>query len=111
MTAAFPFMSAGCARARALGRAVVRWLPLASRIVAAVLGGYGVAALVSVAAVAWSASPVEGVMAGMLLSFLAYAAAVVWVFAARSATRAWAGLVTVALPLAALAWLVARGAA
>ena len=38
-------------------------------------------------------------MAGMQLSFLAYAGAVVWVFAVRSARRAWLGLVVAAAAL------------
>ena len=41
----------------------------------------------------------EAVTTGMLLSFLVYAGVVIWVFAARSATRAWAGLLLAALPL------------
>jgi len=35
-----------------------------------------------------------------------YALAVVWVFAVRSAARAWAGLLAVAAPLLLAAWLV-----
>lgn len=73
-----------------------------SRIVAAVLGGYALSALFSLATLAlpqrWF-SPAEQVLWGMQLSFLVYAAAVVWVFAVRSATRAWLGLVAAALCL------------
>jgi len=43
------------------------------------------------------------VLAGMQASFLVYAGAVIWVFAARSARRAWLGLAVVALPLLAMA--------
>jgi|GEM_PF-787470 len=81
------------------GRAVVRWAPLVSRIVAAVLGGYAVAALVALACTAWPGAAGAGMMAGMQLSFLAYAGAVVWVFAVRSARRAWLGLVVAAAAL------------
>lgn len=46
----------------------------------------------------------QAVFSGMLASFLLYAGAVVWVFAVRSAWRAWLGLVMTALPL----WLIAQ---
>jgi len=70
---------------------------VASRAVAAIAGGYGVAALS--AAVLALGLPVlfdmarsEAALTGTLASFLVYAVAVMWVFAARSAWRAWAGL-------------------
>lgn len=86
--------------------------PLVSRIVAAVLGGYALAALASVAVLALPVRPPQAVIAGMLVSFALYAGAVVWVFAVRSARRAWAGLLVAALPLLAAAWHVwSRGGA
>ena len=78
--------------------------PLMSRIVAAVFGGYALAALTSVATLALPMSRPEAVLTGMLLSFVVYALAVVWVFAVRSATRAWAGLLVAAAPLLLAAW-------
>lgn len=100
---------AGALRA-ALGRA---WSagPLVSRIIAAVLGGYALAALASVAALALPMRTTEAVLTGLLASFAVYAGAVVWVFAVRSAKRAWAGLLIVALPLALAAWWATRGGA
>lgn len=80
--------------------------PLASRIVAAVLGGYALAALTSVAAVSLPLRTSEAVLTGMLTSFLVYTGAVIWVFAVRSARRAWAGLAVAAVPLAVAAWPV-----
>ena len=80
--------------------------PLVSRIIAALLGGYGLAALSSVAVLALPMSKPQAVIAGMLASFLVYAGAVVWVFAVRSAMRAWAGLIIVAVPLSLMAWSV-----
>ncbi|MDO4724628.1 MAG: DUF3649 domain-containing protein [Comamonadaceae bacterium] len=77
-----------------------------ARVLAAIVGGYALAALACVAAAALPMPKTEGVITGMLLSFLVYASAVVWVFAARSALRAWGGLLAAALPLLALAWLV-----
>lgn len=83
---------------------VLAWLPLVSRIVAALFGGYVLAALCSVAALALPIDGRQAVFTGMLASFLLYAAAVVWVFAVRSAWRAWIGLIVIALPL----WLIAQ---
>lgn len=82
------------------------WGPLLSRIVAALFGGYALAALASVAAVALPVSGSEAVLTGMLVSFAVYAGAVIWVFAVRSAWRAWAGLVVAALPMGLAAWSV-----
>ena len=61
----------GLARLRAV-------LPLISRIVAAVGGGYALAALASVAVLALPVSRIQAVIGGMLGSFAVYAAAVVW---------------------------------
>ncbi|WP_399678917.1 DUF3649 domain-containing protein [Xenophilus sp.] len=80
--------------------------PLVSRIVAAVLGGYALAALTSVAAVALPIDRAQAVLTGMLASFVVYAGAVIWVFAVRSARRAWAGLLAAAVPLGLAAWSV-----
>lgn len=79
--------------------------PLISRIAAALCGGYALAALASVAALALPLARTEAVFTGMMASFLVYAGAVVWVFAVRSARRAWIGLAVAAMPLLAAAWL------
>jgi hypothetical protein len=80
--------------------------PLISRIVAALFGGYALAALASVAVLALPMSKPQAVLTGMLASFAIYAAAVIWVFAVRSALKAWVGLVIVAVPLSLAAWSV-----
>jgi hypothetical protein len=80
--------------------------PLVSRIVAALFGGYALAALSSVAVLALPLSKPQAVLTGMLASFAIYAGAVIWVFAARTALKAWAGLLLVAAPLLPLAWSV-----
>jgi hypothetical protein len=80
--------------------------PLVSRIVAALVGGYALAALFSVAVLALPLSKPQAVLTGMLASFAIYAGAVIWVFAVRSALKAWAGLFIVAVPLLPLAWSV-----
>ena len=80
--------------------------PLISRIVAALFGGYALAALSSVAVLALPMSRPQAVLTGMLASFLIYAGAVIWVFAVRSALKAWAGLLIVAAPLLPMVWWV-----
>ncbi|HYJ18972.1 MAG TPA: DUF3649 domain-containing protein [Burkholderiales bacterium] len=80
--------------------------PLISRIIAALFGGYALAALSSVAVLALPLSKPQAVLTGMLASFLIYAGAVIWVFAVRSALKAWAGLIIVAVALLPLAWSV-----
>jgi hypothetical protein len=83
---------------------IVKVGALISRIVAAILGGYALAALASLAALALPISRPQAVLTGMLASFAVYAGAVVWVFAVRSARRAWAGLAVAAAPLLLAAW-------
>jgi hypothetical protein len=106
--------SAGASRAPAAVariRGVLGVMPLLSRIVAAIGGGYALAALLSVAVLALPVSRPQAVIGGMLGSFAVYAGAVVWVFAVRSATRAWVGLIIAALPLLPFAWSVWTAAA
>jgi hypothetical protein len=72
-----------------------------SRVTAAVFGGYGFAAIATVFLSFILPLPRgEAVMAATLLSFAIYVAAVIWVFAARTALRAWLGL---AIPAALMA--------
>ncbi|WP_244610040.1 DUF3649 domain-containing protein [Lampropedia puyangensis] len=86
--------------------AMARYAPLVSRIVAALLGGYALAALTSLAALALPLPRSEAALAGLLASFLVYATAAIWVFAARSAARAWLGLLALAVLLAPWVWWV-----
>lgn len=81
-------------------------LAVTSRVLAAVLGGYIVAALASVSLTLWvSMTRADAVVTGMMTSFLAYLCAVIWCFACRSAWRAWLGLIVTSLVLTALAGL------
>lgn len=79
-------------------------LGVGARAVAAILGGYALAAaataFLALLLPALSLSRADAVMASTLFSFTVYACAVLWVFAARSAARAWLGLL---LPAALLA--------
>ncbi|MDC8758982.1 DUF3649 domain-containing protein [Janthinobacterium fluminis] len=64
-----------------------------SRVCAAIAGGYALAAaLTALLSLALPMARAEAVLSATLFSFAAYAGAVLWVFAARSAARAWLGL-------------------
>lgn len=85
-------------------------LAVVSRIVAAALGGYVLAALASIF-LAWTlplARP-EAVVSSMMLAFVVYLIVVLWCFACRNAWQAWAGIVLPGLLLAladgALCWM------
>jgi hypothetical protein len=76
-------------------------LGVASRAVAAIGGGYVLSALVAtVSAIYFPAPRAEAAIFGMLVSFLIYTMAVMWVFAVRTAWRAWLGLLLPSIPLA-----------
>ncbi|WP_295471583.1 DUF3649 domain-containing protein [uncultured Pseudomonas sp.] len=82
-------------------------LAVASRFIVASLGGYLFASLFSVCVSQWLPLPRgEAVMAGMMLSFLAYLGVFIGCFACRTAWRAWTG---VALGCAVLAVVWAAG--
>lgn len=80
---------------------------IVSRTAAAVVGGYALANLLAIAAAGLMPTDrADAVLAAMLGSFAIHTAAVLWVFAARSAGRAWLGLLLPAILAGAAAWLV-----
>ncbi len=89
--------------------AAYRWR-VASRVLAAALGGYAVTSLAT-ALLARGLRALEGssqagaVLGATLFGFTLYTALVIWVFSTRSATRAWAGMALSALVLG--LWLLA----
>lgn len=67
---------------------------IASRAAAGILGGYALTALFSVVLALASGAPrEEAVLVGTTPAFLVFAAALVWAFAAKTAWRAWLGVV------------------
>lgn len=74
-------------------RSGIQWA-VASRAVAAIVGGYVLTAITTFAlAMFLPLSKAEASMTATLLSFAIYTCAVIWVFATRTAWRAWAGIV------------------
>ena len=79
-----------------------------SRLLAGSLGGYALAQLLPVALVASLAPALpraDAVLVAMQLCFVVYAAALMAAFAARSAGRAWAGMLLAGLGSALVAWV------
>lgn len=76
--------------------------PMLSRIVAAILGGYGFTyAFTAALARLLPLDKVDALISASLLSFAVYTGVILWAFACRSATRVWLGLASAA-PLAAI---------
>lgn len=84
-------------------------LPLLSRVLAAILGGYLLASAAAVfLAAALPTGRAEGVLAGMQFSFAVYTGAVIWSFSPVALSRVWVGLLLPAGLLAAFGWLLPR---
>lgn len=80
-------------------------LEVASRVLAAAVGGYALTSVLTVLlALVWPIARAEAVLASAMLGFVWYAVAVIWVFCARSALRAWTGMVAPTVVLALLCW-------
>lgn len=87
-------------------------LSVLSRVIAASVGGY---VSVNIANLAWTLLlPVErykALLFSMQSGFVVWTLLILWIFAARTATRAWLGLLLFTLPLAAVdAWYYFNGA-
>lgn len=88
---------------------------VASRAVAAIGGGYALAAASAAAgAVGFQylgMARVDATMAATMLAFVVYAVAAMWAFGCATAVRAWLGIALPAGGLALLAWVLMPGAA
>jgi hypothetical protein len=83
------------------------WLGVLSRTLAAIFGGYALAAATSaLLPLLWPTLRAQAVLSGMMLGILVCACTALWAFATRSATRAWLGIAALLAPMAlAIAWL------
>ena len=85
-----------------------RWAVF-SRILAATLGGYALAtssALFIGQLLLSSAGKYQAIHIGLLLTFLVYACAAMWVFSVSNATKAWIGLIKWNLAFLLGTWLL-----
>lgn len=82
-------------------------LAVTSRVLAAVFGGYLVAALASVTLTLWlPLGRADALVTGMAVSFLVYLVAVLWCIACRTAWSAWVGLLVPSVILATVSGVV-----
>ena len=90
--------------ARRLSRAYR--LDVAARVIAAVVGGYGVATSVAIAG-AWllPLAPIDAATLSTITAILVIPVTVMGCFWARNAGRAWAGVLIAASLFVAAAWL------
>lgn len=78
-----------------------------SRIIAAIIGGYLAANAVAILLTyLLPGSQVDRVVTGLLVSFLIYACAILWVFAAKTAWQAWLGILIPGLVSTLLAFVL-----
>lgn len=88
-----------------------RW-QVASRVVAAVLGGYALTSAACVLlALVWPLPRAEAVLASTMSSFALYTGVLVWVFAAKSLRTVWLALMLAAAACAGLSWWLLPGSA
>jgi len=74
------------------------WVGVLSRSLAAIVGGYALAATCSMfLAVALPIARAQAVLTGMLVGIVLCACAALWSFATRTALRAWIGIAAPAL--------------
>lgn len=93
-------------KSKAAGLPLSYRLAVASRSLAALLGGYLLASLASVCITLLTpTAQVDAALTGMMLSFVVYLLAFIWCFACRSAWRAWLGVLLPSLVLGLIAGL------
>lgn len=86
-----------------------RWA-VASRVAAAMLGGYALTSAATVlVSLLWPIPQAQAVMAATMLSFTVYALVIIWAFHAASIKRVWAVMLIGTAALSALAWLLGAG--
>ncbi|MBB4817215.1 hypothetical protein HNP29_000572 [Pseudomonas alcaligenes] len=79
---------------------LLTWLPVTSRVLAALVGGYAFTyALTAALGRLLPLHPMDAMVVATLPSFALYTLAILWAFAARDAWWAWGGA-ALALPLA-----------
>lgn len=88
------------------------WLPVTSRVLAAVVGSYvftwGFTALVVALHLASGADYDEGLTLAYLLAFLAYLAVFLWAFATKGTMRIWIILAGGGAAMTGMAWALTQ---
>lgn len=84
-------------------------LSVLSRVIAASLGGYALINLANLAlSIILPVPQYQGLLFAMMISFIFYTLVIIWVFAVRTATKAWFGLIIASAPFAVIdiIWLM-----
>ena len=90
--------------ARPAVNAQYRWL-VASRVLAAVLGGYALTSAAStLLALLWPLPQAEAVAASAMLSFALYTLIIIWIFASQRLRTVWLGLLSATALCTLLSW-------
>ncbi|NQY49947.1 MAG: DUF3649 domain-containing protein [Colwellia sp.] len=85
-----------------------RW-PVFSRILAATFGGYALATASSLFISQLLLNVVgkyQAIHIGLMLTFIVYACAAMWVFSVESASKAWMGLIKLTIFFTITTWLL-----
>ena len=86
-----------------------RWA-VASRVLAASVGGYVLSSLITLLlALLWPLPQAEAVGASTMLSFVFYAALILWVFHCKRLRTVWLGFLVSILVCGALVWWLLPG--
>ena len=103
----FSLLGRGFRNEESLSLSHASGLSIASRALAAFVGGYALAsAFAAFFSLALPFHPAEAVMTASLLAFVVQVAAAIVVFGAKSATRAWGWMLGPSLILAVGTWLL-----
>lgn len=88
-----------------------RWM-VASRVLAALLGGYALTSSITVLlSLVWPLPTAPAVAASTMLSFTVYTGVILWIFAARRLRTVWLGLIVATVLCSALSCLLLGTAA
>ncbi|MCR6651379.1 MAG: DUF3649 domain-containing protein [Cellvibrionaceae bacterium] len=88
-----------------------RWL-VASRVLAAAVGGYALTSAATVLlALIWPVPQAQAIVFAALMSFVLYAGVIIWVFAVKHLRTVWLGLTAATVLCSGLAWLLLPGGA
>lgn len=86
-----------------------RWA-VASRVLAAFVGGYILSSLLLLLlALVWPLPQAEAIAASTMISFILYALIIIWAFSAKRLRVVWLGMVSSSLLCGALVWWLMPG--
>ena len=91
-----------------LNLASPRW-PVLSRMLAAIFGGYALATSTSLfisQILLHAVGKYQAIHIGLMLTFIVYVCAAMWVFSVSSASKAWLGLIKLSISFAVATWLL-----